>query len=61
MTRVKANIDICNYHHHQLSTVQSGNLKAARMFFSVAAGKLGSNNDRWWRTLQNFSDYLIRY
>ena len=41
MTRVKEDIDVCHHRYNQLLTTQSGNLKAARMFFSVAAGKLG--------------------
>ena len=61
MTRVKAVMKAQNHHPDQIMKSHTGNLKAARMFLSVAAGRQGGNNERWEQTLQNFSDYLIRY
>ncbi|RKZ89483.1 MAG: hypothetical protein DRQ39_00630 [Gammaproteobacteria bacterium] len=61
MVRVKAEIRVKSYYPIQILKFHSGNLKAARMFLSVAAVQQGGNNGCWERTLQNFSDYLIRY
>ncbi len=44
-----------------LLRVQSGKHKAAKMTISVVFDKWGVNNERWARTLQMYSDYLIRY
>ena len=61
MTRVKAVIKTQNHHPDQLMKSHGGNLKAARMFLSVAVGQQGGNNERWDQTLQSLSDYLIRF
>ena len=44
-----------------LLRAQSGKYKAAKMTISVVFDKWGVNNERWARTLQAYSDYLIRY
>lgn len=47
----------------QQSTIiaKSGSLKAAKMTIPVVISKWGVNNEFWARTLQLYSDYLIRY
>ncbi|NQY27640.1 MAG: hypothetical protein HRT92_10775 [Piscirickettsiaceae bacterium] len=42
-------------------SAKSGRLKAAKMTIPVAISKWGVNNENWARTLQLYSDYLIRY
>lgn len=40
---------------------KSGSLKAAKMTIPLVISKWGVNNESWARTLQLYSDYLIRY
>ncbi len=40
---------------------KSGNLKAAKITISAVMSKWGVNNESWAKTLQLYSDYLIRY
>lgn len=42
-------------------SAKSGSLKAAKMTIPVVISKWGVNNESWARTLQLYSDYLIRY
>ncbi|MDH5358596.1 MAG: hypothetical protein OEW63_08240 [Gammaproteobacteria bacterium] len=61
MTRDKLVVTRQERRQMPLALSQSGNVKAARMTISVATDRQSLHNDRWSKTLQMYSDYLIRY